>query len=579
LLAPKYFLYLAESDEGRFRVSLSSNPRIDAYFLAEEGFTALQIIKPPLPLYLAEWVLEQLSTPGLKLKSGLFFRMVKRAVQTIQPHRILPPVKLSLAELRPESLDFPDLTGLLQGRILLGTELPELIAAKGLEVPWNPEDWMQYLYFHSRVRREAAVSVDRLGLPFCRRCGATTGILEDDCYFCGNSRCYTCPHCRSMGVAKSCLPLYSQPRSEEPVAEEAILPHFDFELTPPQKRASSALEQFLDGGERQFLVWAVCGGGKTEVSFGAVAKVLSAGGRVLFAVPRKDVVQELEPRFQKAFPAQTLIAVYGGSGGRYEESSLVLATTHQCLRFYQAFDLIILDEEDAFPYFGSEMLHFAVRRALKPQGKLVMMTATPDRELRARAARGEIPVVEIPARPHRRPLIVPQILRTALNPVGRKDWQPPPFLREKLEALHSNGRKLLVFLPTVCEVEQFGRALCDWAQSRTLKGKYVHARTPGRLEAKAALLDGAHDFLVVSTVFERGITIPNLDVVVLNADDEAIFDCRTLVQIAGRVGRMGEAAQVCFAGKRQSRAMHEAVTWISRMNEAGYQLGFLDESS
>ncbi len=560
------------------RVSLSSNPRVDAQLLRKAGFGSLQIIKPPFPIYLAELALERLSARGSQLNPASFYRMAAKVLQSLGFRQRLTLERFAPAELcPPEPLQFPELTGLLSGRILLGTELPELIAAQGLALPWDLEDWMQYLYFHASIRREAAVTVDRLGMPFCRRCGATAGIVEDDCFFCGNAHCHTCTQCRSMGIAKSCSPLYSQPLVTDSAPEGRIRPQLNFELTPPQQRASSALEAFLDGPGRHFLVWAVCGGGKTEVSFAAVAKVLSAGGRVLFAVPRKDIVQELEPRFQDAFPGQALVALYGGSGGKYEDPALVLATTHQCLRFYQAFDLVILDEADAFPYFGSEMLRLAVERALKPSGKLMMMTATPDPALLDSVHKGEIPLVTIPARPHRRPLIVPRFVRTSLGPVGRGAWQPPDFLRELLRNVHADHRRLLIFLPTVREVETARPALCGWAKSLGLTGKYLHAGTPDRQQFKAALSIGAADFLVVTTVFERGITIPDLDVVVLNADAEGVFDCRTLVQIAGRAGRRGEPAQVIFAGRRENRAMRAAVDWITEMNRAGYDQGYLDE--
>ncbi len=44
------------------------------------------------------------------------------------------------------------------------------------------------------------------------------------------------------------------------------------------------------------------------------------------------------------------------------------------------------------------------------------------------------------------------------------------------------------------------------------------------------------DFLITTTILERGVTFPGIDVIVLKADDE-IFSAAALVQIAGRVGR------------------------------------------
>ncbi len=51
--------------------------------------------------------------------------------------------------------------------------------------------------------------------------------------------------------------------------------------------------------------------------------------------------------------------------GPYSRSPLVIATTHQLLKFYQAFDLLIVDEVDAFPYVDNPVLYHAVEQAVK----------------------------------------------------------------------------------------------------------------------------------------------------------------------------------------------------------------------
>jgi competence protein ComFA len=94
----------------------------------------------------------------------------------------------------------------------------------------------------------------------------------------------------------------------------------------------------------------VTGAGKTEITFPLLEAALAAGGRALIATPRRDVVLELAPRLAKAFPADTPAVLYGGSEDRWSASNITLATTHQLMRFHQAFDLVIIDELDALPY-------------------------------------------------------------------------------------------------------------------------------------------------------------------------------------------------------------------------------------
>ncbi|MGL6299343.1 hypothetical protein ACR31S_01210 [Streptococcus iniae] len=53
----------------------------------------------------------------------------------------------------------------------------------------------------------------------------------------------------------------------------------------------------------------------------------------------------------------------------YQRNPIIIATTHQLLKFYRAFDLIIIDEVDAFPFVNNKMLNQALENALAPSGK------------------------------------------------------------------------------------------------------------------------------------------------------------------------------------------------------------------
>ena len=158
----------------------------------------------------------------------------------------------------------------------------------------------------------------------------------------------------------------------------------------------------------ELLVWAVAGAGKTEVLFAGIEQALSTGKRVCLATPRTDVVLELTPRLIKVFPEVKISSLYGGSEDRHEYAQLTIATTHQLLRFYQAFDVIIVDEVDAFPYSIDESLQYAVQQSRKPHSSLIYMTATPSQKWQRECRLGKRDFVTIPARFHRHPLPVPR---------------------------------------------------------------------------------------------------------------------------------------------------------------------------
>ena len=158
------------------------------------------------------------------------------------------------------------------------------------------------------------------------------------------------------------------------------------------------------------LVWAVCGAGKTEVVFPVIRAAVAEGKRVLLTVPRREIVRELGERIKKCFPGLPFSLLYGGYKAEVPASLLVVATTHQLLRFTSYFDLVIVDEADAFPLYNNPMLNAALDRVVLPAGKQIYLTATPDRSWQRRAERGTIAVTKIPLRHHGQPLPVPHLV-------------------------------------------------------------------------------------------------------------------------------------------------------------------------
>ncbi|EGL82058.1 DEAD-like helicase [Caldalkalibacillus thermarum TA2.A1] len=191
----------------------------------------------------------------------------------------------------------------------------------------------------------------------CNRCGAQE-VVTVACANCGREDCAYCPHCLEMGRVKACQPLLRweaaerQDTAQPEGNQKAVVCTWQGRLSPGQQAASEALLRFVQEkeGQQEFLVWAVCGAGKTEMLFDMLTYVLNQGQKVLVTSPRRDVILELAPRLQAAFPSVPVCVLYGGSGERFKPGQLFLATTHQTLRFARYFDVVVIDEEDAFPY-------------------------------------------------------------------------------------------------------------------------------------------------------------------------------------------------------------------------------------
>ena len=83
----------------------------------------------------------------------------------------------------------------------------------------------------------------------------------------------------------------------------------------------------------------------------------------------------------------------------------------------------------------------------------------------------------------------------------------------------------------------------------------VYAEDPQRKEKVQAMREKEIPLLLTTTILERGVTFPNLDVAVFGAEDR-IFTESALVQIAGRVGRSAKYPMVTllfFTMEKQMR--------------------------
>lgn len=315
----------------------------------------------------------------------------------------------------------------------------------------------------------------------------------------------------------------------------------------------------------RFLLWAVTGAGKTEMLFPLIESVRRRGGRVAVATPRRDVVLELAPRLRRAFPDEEIAALYGGSEERWRSGDVVLATTHQLLRFAHAFDLVVIDELDAFPFHGDPMLAYAAEAARAPGGRTVYLSATPPPELQRLVRAGRVACAKVPVRYHRHPLPVPELLRAPKVADFVRAGKLPPSLLRRWRTSLARGAQVFVFVPKIALAEPLAALL-----RRAFKNVPVGA-TSSRDEDRAGKVLSFRSaelrILVTTTILERGVTVPRSDVYVLDADS-GLFDEASLVQMAGRAGRSADdpAGAVVFAASEKTRAQSGARRQICRMN-------------
>jgi len=421
----------------------------------------------------------------------------------------------------------------------------------------------------------------------CERCGGSE-VKEWPAHF---GTAATCEGCKSLGALSSLQVLFVGKSS----ASQAALSfstisadsdtmnaekNYTFSFSEAQRQAAAKLLEYNRLPFREILIWAACGAGKTEICFPLIKQYLQRGYKVLFAAPRQDVVHDVAPRLRRDFPEYRLKVLSGARPPDLDDSPLTVATTHQILRFRQAFDLIIFDEMDAYPFAHNRVLAYGLRQALKDGGKTVYLTATPTAEMFAKVAENSCALVRLPARHHGRPLPVPEIIKVRLpapdvRPEAAKSKPCSEELSKVFRELAERG-PLLVFVPRINLVREWVSRLRALFPDKKVAGSWSADKS--RTQKVAAFLAGEIAVFVCTSILERGVTLDNVQVAVLYADHE-LYDVRALVQMAGRTGRtvQNPDGRALFLATRITKAMKEAVEWVREQNKLALEQGFLKE--
>lgn len=383
---------------------------------------------------------------------------------------------------------------------------------------------------------------------------------------------YFCPECIQLGRVDTSQEFYHLPEPE-PIKRTV---HFAWEgeLTDGQQTVSNELLASVKKGESR-MVWAVTGAGKTEMLFKTIHYCLECGYRVGIASPRVDVCLELFPRIQAVFPEEAVLLLHGKMDERYYYTKLLVCTTHQLLRFFQAFDVLIIDEVDAFPFENNPLLQYAVKKSIKSKSSLIYLTATPTDTLTKKNNPNSLKISILPARYHRRMLPVPKIKWCRHWREKIKKGRSPKQLVTKIRTLMIKN-DVLIFCPSISLMEQLKNAIEKDFPEVPLA--CVHAQDSERLEKVSGMRDKKYRILITSTILERGVTFDSVSVIVLGAN-HPVFATSALVQIAGRVDRRmnDTAGEVWFLHDGCTKAMKEAVRQIETMNMLGEERGLIDE--
>ncbi|MBR2825248.1 MAG: DEAD/DEAH box helicase family protein [Solobacterium sp.] len=366
-------------------------------------------------------------------------------------------------------------------------------------------------------------------------------------FFYHGSRGWYCRKCISFGrrmLEEICEPISLSTSTDG--SEEYIM---KYPLTRAQKEISKTCASFIK--EMDVLLFCVCGAGKTELVLESIHQCLKQKKKVCFAIPRRQVVLELQQRLSSYFPNAIVVAVCGGYTD-ITDGDLIVCTTHQLYRYYQAFDLLILDEPDAYPFKGNPVLHGIAKTSCK--GHIIYLTATPDQQLLKAVERKEIACLTLNERPHGHPLPVPVIsIHTRFG----------MFIR-LIQFLKKNQyKRIIVFVPTIRMANLLGDIL-----KVMMDVSICTSKTANRDQIIERYRRKKSGVMIATTVLERGVTIPGVIICVYYAE-HYVFDLSAQTQMAGRAGRTFEepTGEVLFIQNERSAISEKCIAMIKEANQ------------
>ena len=375
---------------------------------------------------------------------------------------------------------------------------------------------------------------------------------------------FICPICGNTDLSKTgirkgerycrvCIK-FSKSKQIKKAIPKGYKAHLTYNLSAEQINLSNSLLTNYKNNVNT-LVHAVCGAGKTEIVLKVISYALKNKLSVGFAIPRKDVVIEIYARLKEIFLDNTITAVYGEHTSILS-ADIICLTTHQLYRYKNYFDLLIMDEIDAFPFKNNKLLNHFFLTSIK--GPYILLSATPDKETINYFFKDGFDILHLNHRFHGFDLPVP-IFKRIIFPFNFI------YLINKLNKYISLNKKTFIFFPTIDLAEKSFKIIKFFIKD----GEIVHSKIKNRNEIIQAFKDGKYKYLITTSVLERGITVKDLQVIVMYADHQ-IYDEYSLEQISGRVGRKKDAptGDVIFIGGENNEKIKKTISSIRSKNES-----------
>lgn len=329
----------------------------------------------------------------------------------------------------------------------------------------------------------------------------------------------------------------------------------NFQLSAQQVQASQALLHHYKN-KQNTIINAVCGAGKTEMLLEVLKYALNKGHQIGLACPRKALLGDLYKRISEYFNHH--FSIITGDLRKDFGTNLTFLTCHQLKSYPQYFDLLIIDEVDAFPFVDNYQLE---SDALQASRYFIYLSATLPLKYYKLAQENNYHLINIFTRYHAKPIPVPKI----------KVVKQGFMIIKTLLIAHHSLKPLLIYVPSIKQGQQLYKIM------RLLFKKviFTYAKNTNH-KLLQQIKNNEYNIIISTMVLERGITIEQVNVIVFNAN-HPVYSNASLIQISGRVGRsalyhQGTIIYLCY--QRETK-LQMSIDLIIESNEQSNEMSHL----
>lgn len=357
---------------------------------------------------------DQMRETVFSYKITLLKSMVPNLLHSHYDKRLKPSLELPLAEKEAifgesESISYADVPSEQRRQV------NRLIAAKQISVDYLAQD-------KKNIKTETYLDVREkalLALPVSKRAKrrqeAREWLLAQDSPFSIKasdlSKRYSRDIVRYFIETGALVERQVEVQRSSAYFEEVVTSDF-LTLNAEQAQAVEAISQAVGRKQKPFLLQGITGSGKTEVYLHVIDHVLTAGKTAIVLVPEISLTPQMTTRFISRFGDQVAIMHSGLSDGeKFDEwrkiksgqAKVVVGARSAIFVPLRNIGAIIIDEEHEATYKQESNPRYHARdvallRAKMHGAALVLGSATPSIESRARASKGVYQLLELSQR-------------------------------------------------------------------------------------------------------------------------------------------------------------------------------------